>query len=162
MRPRGANQTPAQYEARQKSLAASRLRQAIDAADRTGSTEAPLEAAVMVAEDAKEERRADAMVAALAQIPPFVVGRTKYRVISERTIDEGTPQERQQIALLCRTQSSMLHEHSAGCLCMTCGVYPRAWYHDGSRTWHVRNADGTFTQIERPTSAIWRPSRARP
>jgi hypothetical protein len=166
VRPRGANQTPGQYSAKTKSALARELRRSIDAADRNGSTDVPPEAALMVASDAQLSDRHEAMVEALAQIPPFVVGRTKYRVIGERVIDAGTAQERRRVALLCRTQSSELHEHAAACLCTTCGwlahelypAQPRAWYHDASRTWHVRNADGTFTQIEGPTH-VWRPSR---
>lgn len=155
------------------------MRRAIDLADRNGSTDVPLEAAVMVADDANMERRPEAAIEALAQIPPFVVhgsvspttrrrSVTKYRVIGERVVDAGMPQERRQIALLCRTQSSILHEHANLCLCMTCGLlshqaYPqvrRAWYHDATRTWHVRKADGTFEQIEGPTHT-WRPSQVR-
>lgn len=149
MRPRGANQTPSQYSARQKALAARSFRREIDSFDRKGSTEVHPADVVSIADDAVLEGRDTDCAKALAQIPPFKVGRSTYRVIGERTIDEGTPQERRQVALLCRTQASALHEHAAGCLCGACETYPRCWYHDATHSWHVRNPDGTFTQVKR-------------
>jgi hypothetical protein len=166
MRPRGAGQTPYQYSRKTKALAAREMRRAIDSVDRVGVTDIPLEAAIMVADDANLERRPEAAIEALAQIPPFKVGRSTYRVIGERVLDAGEASERRQLALLCRTQTSTLHEHGGDCCCATCGNYPRAWYHDASRTWHIRNADGTFTQIDpvvtvaRRTMYVGRPTDA--
>ena len=139
------------------------VRSAIDAAtpaEFTGDVH-PTDA-VMVAEDAKQEavaypdRMKDAF-AALGQIPPFRVGRSTYRVIAEGVVDGHDGK----IALICRTRSSTLHQHAKNCSCTLCGYIAEVWcaengrspsecdvwYHDDTRTYHLRVEHGTFKQL---------------
>lgn len=171
-------QTPKSYDTQQKAKANRIVRTLIDLA--TPALEAlPADshaaASAMVAHDAAEEGgRTTEMISALAQIPPFRVGRVTYRVISERADGMGrsfnpvatltaaratfTEVTRREVALVCRSRSSTLLQH-ASCSCMICefvsarglDLWGRTshdvWYHDASKTWHVRVEHGLYFQL---------------
>lgn len=165
-------QSPSAYDRSQKAKARRVVREQID---RATPSEFPTDSHAVdtssVAHDATEEGRTRDMVAALAQIPPFRVGRVTYRVIAEhlavygRTFDratgEFTEQKRREIALVCRSRPSTLFQHVSDCECYVCkfvaarglGLWGRTsrdvWYHNASDTWHVRVEHGTFHQLPR-------------
>jgi len=136
------------------------LRSAIDAATPVGiSDDAHPTAYAMVAEDARQERRMDDAITALAQIPPVRIGRSTYRVIAEDVVNG-----QRKIALLCRTRPSTLAQHSA-CDCILCGFVQslcddhaidpfcrwgdvEVWHHDKTDSYHLRHIKtGAFREL---------------
>lgn len=122
---------------------------------------------VSVADDIRQEQDGDPSadptkpLAVLAQIPPFRVGRVTFRVISERVVPDRNPGAVvRQVELICRSRSSTLHQHPARCECGPCGYLPKwcdangrtsrdLWYHDATRTYHLRDKNGTWTWLGR-------------
>lgn len=147
-------ETPSQYDRRQRAKQAKIVRQQIDAAGIPANAELHPTVVASIADDAMTEGAHTKALVVLAQIPPFRVGRATYRVLAEKT---------RQISLICKTQPSTLWQHGTMCSCHLCvalrnvsGTVQDVWYHDSTRTYHVREpVDGTFTMISRAvTDAI--------
>lgn len=155
------NQTPGEYDRAQKRMAQRQVRAVIDAATpATFSGDVHPRDVVMVSNDVRQEQAGDTSadpikpLAILAQIPPFRVGRVTYRVIAERINEQGNGE----VAVICRTRPSTLYQHASNCSCAPCGYLPEwcdangrtsrdLWYHDATRTWHLRVEHGTWTYL---------------
>lgn len=159
-------QTPSQYDRMVRRRAAERLRKEIDGA--TTAPDVDPRHAASVARDAELEDREAERVRALGQIPPvlisphpgtrprrFRVVRETPRVVERREVEivdgvasEATYVTAARVELILRSRASTLHQHWS-CACARCLDNPgrEIWYHDGTRTFHARRADGTFEQI---------------